>query len=563
MLNEMYTVLFIISLILLMGLMSAFKHRISHYYVLLFASILVINMGYMQLSDAQNLNAALYANQVVYLGSSFTPFFLVMCMADLCKIQVKRRYQLAFILFGCFLFTLSSSVGVVPWFYKSIDLVQRNGVTYVVKDYGPLHVINPIYSLTSATIGFAFIIRSFRRRRDVSYITSTLLMAAMMLTVGTYIAEKAFHLEVELMPIAYVVAETGLFFLLRRISLYDISVISTDSMVESDDYGFVLSDSKGKYLGGDVAAKNWFPEIRTLQIDARIKEENTEFLQLLGKWNRGEEQKELVYLNSGDRVIEAKHTILKDGATRTIHCVYLRDDTANQEYTKLMEKYQQALEQDVTEKKKRISHIQNDIIISMASIVENRDNNTGGHIARTSDIMRIFVKHLLEKGTFEEMTEIMAKRIIKAAPLHDFGKIAIPDVVLNKPGKFTDEEYALMKTHSAKGAAIVERILQNVEDEDFRTVSVNVAHYHHERWDGRGYPEGLKLDEIPFEARVMALADVFDALVSKRVYKESYSYDRAFLIIAESCGTQFDPELCKAFLECRPLLEDLYNSYED
>lgn len=120
-----------------------------------------------------------------------------------------------------------------------------------------------------------------------------------------------------------------------------------------------------------------------------------------------------------------------------------------------------------------------------------------------------------------------------------------------------------MKLHPGKGAVIVERILMNSEDEKFREVAVNVAHYHHERWDGNGYPEKIGNDKIPFEARVMALADVFDALVSKRVYKESFSFDRAFDIIAQAGGEQFDPDLCQEFLQCRSMLEDLYNSYDD
>ena len=118
-----------------------------------------------------------------------------------------------------------------------------------------------------------------------------------------------------------------------------------------------------------------------------------------------------------------------------------------------------------------------------------------------------------------------------------------------------------MKTHAAKGAEILKRILMNTDDTDFKNLAVNVAHYHHEKWNGTGYPEKLKETQIPFEARVMALADVFDALVSKRVYKESFSYDKAFSIIEESSGSHFDPVLCKEFLKCRPQLEALYNKY--
>ena len=127
--------------------------------------------------------------------------------------------------------------------------------------------------------------------------------------------------------------------------------------------------------------------------------------------------------------------------------------------------------------------------------------------------------------------------------MHDLGKIAIDDSILRKPGRFTPEEFEVMKTHSAEGARIVSDILKDTDDEEFRKIAVNVAHYHHERVDGSGYPDGLKGDEIPLEARIMAIADVYDALVSKRVYKESYSFEKADRIIIEGMGTQFDPSL--------------------
>ena len=228
-----------------------------------------------------------------------------------------------------------------------------------------------------------------------------------------------------------------------------------------------------------------------------------------------------------------------------------------------IQQYNERLEQKVDEKTAQLAKVQDDIILNMASAVESRDANTGGHIRRTSDIVRLFVRRLSETGKFPELNSRMATRVIKAAPLHDFGKIGIPDRILNKPGKFEPEEYEIMKQHSEKGAVIVSAILSNSDDAEFRKIAVNVAYYHHEKWNGQGYPKGLRETEIPFEARIMALADVFDALVSRRVYKDSFSYDKAFSIIAESSGTHFDPSLVPEFLKCRPELEALFNAYDN
>ena len=207
---------------------------------------------------------------------------------------------------------------------------------------------------------------------------------------------------------------------------------------------------------------------------------------------------------------------------------------------------------------KKLLAVQNSILTGMATMVESRDNSTGGHIKRTSDCVRIFVNYLKIQPEYSELSEKFCNDVIKAAPMHDLGKIAVPDAILQKPGKFTDEEYEKMKMHSAEGARIVGEVLKEVNDDDFKKLAINVAHYHHEKWNGQGYPEKLTGEQIPFEARIMALADVFDALVSKRCYKESFSFEKAFEIIKESAGSHFDPALTNQFIQCRDKLEDLY-----
>ena len=213
------------------------------------------------------------------------------------------------------------------------------------------------------------------------------------------------------------------------------------------------------------------------------------------------------------------------------------------------------------EKSKKIQAISDSIIKGMAIMVEQRDNSTGGHISRTSDCVKVFMDHLIKNDEYDFSPEFY-KAIIKAAPMHDLGKIAVEDAVLRKNGRFEDWEYAIMKTHAAAGKVMVERVLGEVDDELFKNIAVNVAHYHHEKWNGTGYPNGLAGEDIPIEARIMAFADVFDALVSKRCYKDSMSYDKAFEIIEKDMGSHFDPKLGKIFIECRPDLEALYDGYD-
>lgn len=225
-----------------------------------------------------------------------------------------------------------------------------------------------------------------------------------------------------------------------------------------------------------------------------------------------------------------------------------------------LEELRRNLAQKVEEKTERITYIQNMTVLGMATMVESRDNSTGGHIRRTGDVIKIFAQHLYNTGYFTDYEFV--KNIVRAAPMHDLGKIAIDDRILRKNGNFNDEEYNTMKNHSAEGEKVIEKMLREVDEDEFVDIAAKIARHHHERWDGTGYPDKISGEAIPVEARVMALADVFDALVSKRCYKPPFPYDKAFSIIEESLGSQFDPKLGRLFLECRPQLEALYNQYE-
>ena len=161
------------------------------------------------------------------------------------------------------------------------------------------------------------------------------------------------------------------------------------------------------------------------------------------------------------------------------------------------------------------------------------------------------------------LTEEFCKNMIQAAPMHDLGKIAVRDAILIKEGKFEKDEYEEMKNRAAEGARVVDMILEGTENEAFHKLAVNVAHYHHERIDGSGYPEGLKGDAIPIEARIMAVADVYDALVSKRVYKDKFSFEDADKIMMESMGKHFDKRLERYYVLARPRLEEYYKNMGD
>lgn len=220
--------------------------------------------------------------------------------------------------------------------------------------------------------------------------------------------------------------------------------------------------------------------------------------------------------------------------------------------------HQEILQRELEKQKSLYENVLITITMGMASLIESRDNSTGQHVVRTGKAVELFMRKLLEDPDYH-FSEAWARCVIYAAPLHDLGKISVPDSILLKPGRFTEDEFEHMKQHSTEGARVNFEIFSELSDKDLVQITTNIAHYHHEKWNGEGYPKGLKGEEIPIEARIMALADVFDALVSKRCYKESMDYDHAFHIIEQSLGTHFDPQLGRKFLNMKQELIQLYN----
>ncbi|MCR4897070.1 MAG: HD domain-containing protein [Lachnospiraceae bacterium] len=210
------------------------------------------------------------------------------------------------------------------------------------------------------------------------------------------------------------------------------------------------------------------------------------------------------------------------------------------------------------------SRMQSGLIITMADMVESRDSDTGAHVQKTAAYVRIILEGLKRKGYYpEKLTPKYMEDVVMSAPLHDVGKINIPDAVLNKPGKLTEEEFEIMKTHTTAGKEIMEKTINSVKGESYLKEARNMAGYHHERWDGKGYPEGLHGEVIPLSARVMAVADVFDALTSPRVYKPAFPLEKALQILEEGSGTQFDPRVIEVFMESLPQVKEVLKKYQE
>lgn len=242
--------------------------------------------------------------------------------------------------------------------------------------------------------------------------------------------------------------------------------------------------------------------------------------------------------------------IIMISATMLICLIYCVTITSH------LEQYKENLEQEIEQKNLSITQhnekmlaLQDNIIIGMANLIESRDGDTGEHIKLTSFYVNLLARAIRDKGLYTDiLTDNYIELLTKAAPMHDIGKILVPDHILQKPGRLTPEEYEIIKEHSAAGGKIIREVLGFIEEKDYIEIASDMAAHHHEKWNGSGYTKGLAQEDIPLSARIMAIADVFDALVSKRCYKSPMPVEEAFAEMEKSSGTHFDPQLVKIFL---------------
>ncbi len=229
-----------------------------------------------------------------------------------------------------------------------------------------------------------------------------------------------------------------------------------------------------------------------------------------------------------------------------------------------LKKHRDDLDRLVNERTKELRLTQEATIESMASLAEWRDPETGLHIKRTQKFVKILADHMAGQERFAaELDEKTRELLYLSAPLHDVGKVCIPDSILQKPGRLTEEEFEIMKEHTVRGKAVLSSTDTKLGSDSFLSIARLVAHCHHERWDGKGYPQGLAGEDIPLCARLMSVADVYDALTSRRVYKPAMPHEKAKSIMMEGYGTQFDPAVLDAFIENERTFIEIAEMYAD
>lgn len=450
-------------------------------------------------------------------------------------------------------------------FGAGIVEIKDTGSGYISRMTGAFSVFGH-YSCLMAVILFSVCIVVLIRSRGKKTSRSTVLgyLFFIGIWIVIYTVEAVTKSDFSLLPFLYMLAEVLLTVSYDHVRAHDISNLITDSQRNHAVRSYVAISLNGRFLGANEKSYDFFPELRDKKADTRFSEDN-EIGKRFGRIvdNYTADGIETGFFPSGSRTLAYRisgFSVRKGGAVRG-YLIDIRDATAEKKNLELLTNYNDRLNREVAEKTRNIEAIQEKLVLSMADMVENRDGNTGGHVRRTSDIVGILVREIMENNLFP-LDENLARDIIRTAPMHDLGKVSIDSGILNKPARLTPEEYAIMKTHSTISGQMVKILLEGVEEDSLVQTAYRLARHHHERWDGKGYPDGLVGEMIPVEARIMAVADVYDALVSKRVYKEPMSYEKAAQIMNEGMGTQFDPNMRIVFRRCRKDLEAYYSAIQ-
>ena len=532
--------------------------RYNVYFTFCYIFILISNLGFLAANLSVNAYEYIIATKILYLGGAFVPMLILFILSETYNVEIPRKLKFVLWTISFLVYLTILSIGFVSIYYKTVSLEIVNGVQVVSKEYGPMHFLFFLifYFYLAGIIGVT--IYALFKKKKVPAKLMFFLTSMMVFGCILFLSLHKFNNELDVLPLIYVLLEFVLVYLESQVCLNNIQNMLAKQGIQDSNVGNIVFDKKGQYCGINQIALDYFPEFNRAKIGVRLDNSTESFVAL----NRA------LYSSSEDdfsRVVQIepnyfRFRIRKVYRRRIFIGFYVEvyDDTGRHQYTQLLKNYNDKLTEDVKLQTVHIEQMQQKIILGMADVVENRDNNTGGHIKRTSDTIAIVInsyKKLNQTGH----TAQFFQDIIKAAPLHDLGKIAIEDKILRKPGKYTDEEFAIMKMHPGKSAMIVETIFKDVVEEHFYVVAKNVAHYHHEKWNGKGYPMGLSGENIPLEARFMAIVDVYDALVSKRCYKEAMTHEEAYKIIVESMGSHFDPGLLETFKHAYPSLVEYYS----
>jgi len=530
------------------GLIYLFFQKLSRrkqLLILILMSIIINQTGYLFEMKSVTQEAALISIKVAYVGKMIAELGILIFVLQYSGWKMPVWLKCTLGLIHAFILGLVWTCENNTLYYSSIEFSEEGLFPHVVLGHGTVYnIFTVITFLYMAVMFFVCIVKLAGPHTYAQKIRMLcLLTPPVTFIAGLLIFRAGIAQGYDTTALSYLICSLVFIYTVVKYDLSDEQEIVKELILDEYSEAVILMDKNQNVIYANQNFKEIYPDYA----------ENPGTCSLIAEC--ADNKTELTDNDTYYQIISRKIT-QEDAFLGTVYV--LHDVTEAHMRMDLINNYNRNLQYDVELKTKSILEMQDKLVLGMADMVGSRDSNTGGHIRRTSQVVKILIDHMKDDPELN-LDERFCECMIKAAPMHDLGKIAVDDAILRKPGRFTDEEYEKMKEHASQGAAIVHHILETTDDRYFAGIAENVAHYHHERVDGTGYPEHLSGDEIPFEARIMAVADVYDALVSKRCYKDRLPFDKAYEIIADGMGSQFDKKLEPFFAACREDLESYYS----
>lgn len=488
-------------------------------------STLMMQVGYIMEITAVDQDAAMAGAMVGYIGKPFSFLTTFVFVYRYCGYRMPRKLFIALIAIQA-VFTVAVFTNSCHYlFYSSVGFDRSRTFSPLILGHGVLYYAYMASVVLYFAANLVLSVKEYRRsttveaKRQIFYLFG--LLASGVLGYMVFLAGLTKGYDATMA--GCFVGTLFLLILFFKYRLFDTLTLAKEQALYDAVNGLVVLDQRN-----DVVYRNAMVErliAQGLSVD--------EVLALPEPETR---------LFMGESVYEVKRKTVADKGRTFGQTIEISDITDSYNYSS-------RLERDVESRTKEIQHIQRTIVASIANIVEARDDSTGLHVKRTSAYVRIVAEKLREMGLHREtLTGEYITRLEDVSPLHDIGKLSISDSILCKPGKLTAEEYEVIKTHTTLGVGIIEKTMRGVETDEYVSMAEDVALYHHERWDGSGYPAGLSGELIPLSARIMAIADVYDAVCSLRCYKPALSKTEARGIIRDGRGSHFDPDVVDAFM---------------
>jgi len=486
---------------------------------------IIMLVGYTVEIQATTVELALTGCSFSYLGKPFALIGTTLFLASYCGYKINNKVLVSLFIYAALISFIVFTNNYHYLYYSSVDFDTSKEFSNLVLGHGPLYYLYMAGVIGGLFSDLFFAAKAFKKAETSNERSHAILM--FILVLSTAVGYTVFLMNItrgyDTTMIGCIVGAICLFILFTRFKFFNVISIAKDEALKDAHNAFLVLDNNNHIEYSNLAMDKLLDIIFS----------QDELVELPDG---------LTSLKKGYFTYSARKKIVQNSGKVLGWVIEIVDITDSYNYS-------QKLEREVQARTRELQHMQRKVVAGFANIVEARDGSTGKHIKNTSNYVSLVANKLQKDGHYLDiLTDDYITHLVDAAPLHDIGKISVPDNVLLKPGRLTPEEFEIIKTHTTFGEDIIEKTMRDVESDEYICIAKDIAYCHHEKWDGSGYPRGLKGDDIPLAARIMAVADVYDALISERCYKPPFTTDEACNIIRESSGTHFDPLVAEAFL---------------